>query len=206
MKATAQQRIGEWDWEMPDRGQDDAELVARLQLFDGWVQRYQKASPGVQSWQWPRRDPGGFQGRVRFVTAQDQTVADTVLGFAMAGGPREEETEAEDVGAALKTLWALVSDQQVSEARRLLNALPSSAPYERARTLLRLPTGRRVKRQNIERTREYKWLSEHRKEHANQWVALSGDILIAAAPTLDVLLARIRELAPPIPPLVHFVD
>ncbi|MGH9719212.1 MAG: DUF5678 domain-containing protein [Bryobacteraceae bacterium] len=33
----------------------------------------------------------------------------------------------------------------------------------------------------IDRTKEMKWIHDHRKEYADKWVALDGDQLIAAA-------------------------
>jgi hypothetical protein len=41
-----------------------------------------------------------------------------------------------------------------------------------------------------DRTREFKWIEEHKDEYAGQWVALDGDHLVAASPNrLDISAA-----------------
>ena len=45
-----------------------------------------------------------------------------------------------------------------------------------------------------DRRREYAWLKEHRDEYAGQYVALSGDELVAQAPSLKELYKLVNEI------------
>ena len=55
-----------------------------------------------------------------------------------------------------------------------------------------------------DRSREFRWLAEHRKEYGGHWVALDGDRLIASgAHAKPVVLAARRS---GVSPLIHYVE
>jgi hypothetical protein len=53
-----------------------------------------------------------------------------------------------------------------------------------------------------DRTREMKWIEEHKHEYAGQWVALDGDHLIAASPIQQEVWDAVNTDDAK-PPLVH---
>ena len=53
-----------------------------------------------------------------------------------------------------------------------------------------------------DRTREMKWIEEHKHEYAGQWVALDGDRLIAASPIQQEVWDAVNTDGPMLP-LVH---
>ncbi len=81
-------------------------------------------------------------------------------------------------------------------ARRqtLLEAEPAQAkpPLDK-----RVPAGPMV-----DRTREMKWIEEHKREYAGQWVALDGDRLIAASPIRAEISAAVKADGAKLP-LIH---
>jgi len=103
-------------------------------------------------------------------------------------------------------VWDLVSRQQVKAARELLTHLPDESEYERIKVLLRLPTTSTAAQRDRDRTAEYAWLREHAGEYSGQWVAVSGDVLLAAAKSLRELRRHLRAASPVSPPLVHFME
>ncbi len=54
-------------------------------------------------------------------------------------------------------------------------------------------------------TRERQWLAAHRREYANQWVALDGDRLIAASPQHDAVWAAAQADGAYLP-LITFIE
>jgi hypothetical protein len=54
-------------------------------------------------------------------------------------------------------------------------------------------------------TRELKWVAEHAREYAGQWVALDGDRLIAHSPNHDEVFAA-AEADGVYLPLITFVE
>jgi hypothetical protein len=54
-------------------------------------------------------------------------------------------------------------------------------------------------------TRERQWLADHKREYANQWVALDGDRLIAASPNHDEVWAA-AEADGAYLPLITFIE
>jgi hypothetical protein len=95
---------------------------------------------------------------------------------------------------------------------RLIEQLPSAERIRLNRLLARgqaesanakPPLDRRVPCEPMkDRAREMKWIEEHKRQYAGQWVALDGDRLIAASPiqqeVWDAVKADGAEL-----PLVH---
>ena len=53
-----------------------------------------------------------------------------------------------------------------------------------------------------DRTREMKWIEEHKHEYVGQWVALDGDQLIVASPIRAEISAAIKADGAELP-LVH---
>ncbi len=45
-----------------------------------------------------------------------------------------------------------------------------------------------------DRSREHKWIKQHRDEYANQWVALDGDRLLAHGSDLKEVARKAREI------------
>lgn len=56
-----------------------------------------------------------------------------------------------------------------------------------------------------DRTREFAWIEEHKREYAGQWVALDGDRLIAASPDRLDISAAIKA-ADSKRPLIHRIS
>ena len=53
-----------------------------------------------------------------------------------------------------------------------------------------------------DRTRELKWIEEHKHEYAGQWVALDGERLIAASPIRAEISAAVKADGAKLP-LIH---
>lgn len=92
-------------------------------------------------------------------------------------------------------------EQLPSTERTRLNHLLARRQAESAKA--KLPLDKRVSCEPMkDRTREMKWIEEHKHEYAGQWVALDGDRLIAAShiqqEVWDAVKADSAEL-----PLVH---
>ncbi len=65
------------------------------------------------------------------------------------------------------------------------------------------PLDRRVPCEPMpDRTRELKWIEEHKQEYAGQWVALDGDRLIAASPIRAEISAAVKADGAELP-LIH---
>ena len=54
-------------------------------------------------------------------------------------------------------------------------------------------------------SRERRWLAEHRREYANQWVALEGDRLIAASPNHEAVFTAV-DAAKIKSPFITFIE
>jgi len=75
--------------------------------------------------------------------------------------------------------------------RQLLGEQPLPAPVNGAPA--KPPLDKRLpNRPTPDCSREMHWLAEHRREYANQWVALDGDRLIAAGPNHDEVWAAAK--------------
>lgn len=57
-----------------------------------------------------------------------------------------------------------------------------------------------------DRSREYKWLKEHAREYAEQWVALEGDQLVAQGTNGAEVFRAAKEKGVDRPLLVHVED
>lgn len=75
------------------------------------------------------------------------------------------------------------------------NGTPTKPPFAK-----RLPN-----RPAHDSSREMHWLAEHRREYANQWVALDGDRLIAAGPNHDEVWAAAKADGAKLP-LIEFIE
>jgi hypothetical protein len=95
---------------------------------------------------------------------------------------------------------------------RLIEQLPSAERIRLNRLLARRqaesanakpPLDRSVPCEPMrDRTREMKWIEEHKHEYAGQWVALDGDRLIAASPIRAEISAAIKVDGAQLP-LIH---
>ena len=57
--------------------------------------------------------------------------------------------------------------------------------------------------ERLDCSREMRWLREHRKEYAGQWVALDGDHLISYGTKAKEILAEARKSGVELPLFVH---
>lgn len=91
----------------------------------------------------------------------------------------------------------LVEREQVTEARKLLDAAPPDLLDEpsllRWRSLLAPPRVTTAQRRDTDRRREYAWLRTHGSEYRGQWVALDDGRLVAAASSLQELRERLKH-------------
>lgn len=103
-------------------------------------------------------------------------------------------------------IWALVADLKLADARTLLDRMPDEPQYARIRSLVEPARVRKAAVVDVDRTADYTWLRTHRDEYVNQWVALAYGGVLAAAPTLKVLLGRLKTKNLKAAPLIHFVQ
>jgi len=95
---------------------------------------------------------------------------------------------------------------------RLIEQLPSTERIRLNRLLARRqvesatakpPLDKRVPCEAMkDRTREMKWIEEHKHEYAGQWVALDGHRLIAASPIRAEISAAVKADGAELP-LIH---
>jgi uncharacterized protein DUF5678 len=95
---------------------------------------------------------------------------------------------------------------------RLIEQLPSAERIRLDRLLARRqaesaeakpPLDKRVPCKPMkDRTREMKWIDEHKYEYAGQWVALDGDRLVAASPIQQEVWDAVKADGAQLP-LVH---
>jgi len=88
---------------------------------------------------------------------------------------------------------------ELSRLRRMLDQMDqaeqktsesSLAHQEKAEKKIKPPLDKRVPPIPVpDSTREFRWLSEHAREYAGQWVALDGDRLIAHGPDARAVYA-----------------
>jgi hypothetical protein len=102
-------------------------------------------------------------------------------------------------------IWALVADQKLPEARRLLASMPDHVQYTRMQRLVEPARVRRAAAAGVDRSADYVWLTAHREQYVNQWVAVVHGELVAAAPTLKVLVDLVSAENPAAAPLFHLV-
>jgi Family of unknown function (DUF5678) len=58
---------------------------------------------------------------------------------------------------------------------------------------------------DVDRSAEFRWLAKHGEEYKGQWVAMLGEGLLAHAPTLDELIARLKTVPHKGHALLHHV-
>src|SRR5947199_10043426 len=97
-------------------------------------------------------------------------------------------------------IWKLLEEARLKAARELLaEALREGSPEPELDGLAKLlapPKPRMSPVRDFDRTAEFRWLDEHGKEYMGQWVGLLGDELLAHAPTLKELQAKLDKVAP----------
>jgi len=104
----------------------------------------------------------------------------------------------------------LVEEDRVDGARKLVEEALRASPEDP--TLLSwkevLAPGRVFGRGpvNLEITAEQKWFASHTGQYKGRWVAVLGEELVAHAPTLQELSAKLKELAPKGLPVVHHIE
>jgi hypothetical protein len=105
---------------------------------------------------------------------------------------------------------ALIEDDKIAAARNLLATAKSRGELTpdllRLQKVLAIPRVRRSTRTDIKRDSEYRWLVQHGRDYRGQWLAISGETLIAQAPTLKALRAQLDALKPDRAPLIHYVS
>jgi hypothetical protein len=99
-----------------------------------------------------------------------------------------------------ESILTLIEQSPSTERIRLSQLLARrQAKYAKAKP----PLDKRVPCEPMkDRTREKKWIEEHKREYAGQWVALDGDRLIAASPIRAEISAAIKADGAEAP-LVH---
>ena len=104
----------------------------------------------------------------------------------------------------------LLSHQRIAEARLVLQAGVASYPNDREMVnLLRAVSPGRAQRKpgtSTDWEQEKSWIRKHGRDHRGQWVAVSGDRLVAVANTLKALLADTEATdSSEEPPLVQYI-
>ncbi len=104
----------------------------------------------------------------------------------------------------------LIEREQIGAARRLFATASLELLTDTSLTSLQqvLAPARVmvIKKADVDRAREYRWLATHANRYRGQWVALDGEALLAHAPSLKELREVLKTLAAPKPPLVHYID
>ncbi len=95
-------------------------------------------------------------------------------------------------GGPIPLVHRMASLEEMALWERLKSEQPAQLPRDQRPTPEPMP----------DRTREMKWIEEHRHEYAGQFVALDGDRLIAASPNAAEVWAAVKADSGPIP-LVH---
>ena len=121
-----------------------------------------------------------------------------------AGGWSEHQ-----IGSVTKNrslVWALVEQQQLGSARRLLALLPDEPHLRKVRRVLNPPQTSISNRRSANRAADYEWLTRHAHDYAGQWLAVLGGSLVAAKPSLKALRQYLSGLSLPSAPLLHHVE
>lgn len=117
------------------------------------------------------------------------------------------EVEQIPVQAIYRVVLSLMEREQISLARKTLDALPvgrlDDPMIARLRKLLAVPTTKTSHNRDIDRAIDYKWIRDHAQEYSGQWVALSNGQLLGTATSLRALLKRINSLELKQRPLLH---
>lgn len=115
-----------------------------------------------------------------------------------------------DVLSFLMSVRQLVEEEQLTAARKLLDAAPihiqSDAQVARLRFLLAPPIVSRIAKCDSDRRREYEWLQTEGSKYRGQWIAVRGNELLASAANLRDLRRMLVSITVTPPPLIHRVD
>lgn len=95
-------------------------------------------------------------------------------------------------GGPIPLIHHMASLEEMALWERLKSEQPAQLPRDQR------PTPEPM----TDRTREMKWIEEHRHEYPGQWVALDGDRLIAASPIRAEISAAVKADGAPLP-LIH---
>lgn len=110
-------------------------------------------------------------------------------------------------GDPLTKIRRLVEENRVEEARVFLASLPFQpfleAQLQSWRRLLAPPVVRNRPGTGGDTRKQFAWLRENAERYHGQWVALTDDGLVAAAPTYHDLRAALADLSLPTRPLIH---
>lgn len=126
--------------------------------------------------------------------------------FAQAGPSPSAHVQHPDHVSRVVVVRDLVRRERISAARKILDSVPADfdgPEIRRLRRMLTPPVVRFSERRDVDRRREFAWLREHASEYKGQWIAIDEHRLVAAAPTLRELRARLRELKLDRVPLLH---
>ena len=121
-----------------------------------------------------------------------------------AGG--ESEHQSGSVAKHRSLVWALVEQQQLGAARRLLALLPNEPSLRKVRRVLNPPQTSISNRRSANRAADYEWLTRHAHDYRGQWLAVLGGSLVAAEPSLKALRRCLSGLSLPSAPLLHHVE
>lgn len=96
----------------------------------------------------------------------------------------------------VENMLKLIEQMPAAEQQRLRAVLIEQEPKAKA------PLDKRVASQPMpDRTREREWVQAHKHEYAGQWVALDGDLLLAASRIQQEVLDAVPTRGPN-PPLI----
>jgi hypothetical protein len=121
----------------------------------------------------------------------------------------EQPTQEPNPLPFLVTALRLIETEQLLAARRMLAVAPVSISNDpllaRLRAVLAPPVATRLDKRDVDRTPEFEWLRREGHRHRGRWVALTGDALLAEAPTLRELRELLKSMLPTRRPLIHHV-
>lgn len=111
----------------------------------------------------------------------------------------------------LALIRAALRDGEVSSAKKLLDIAVSQDRAEleeltRLRQLLGPAKVRRSSIKGVDRAPEFRWLTVHGAKYEGQWVAVSGDHLVAHAQRLKDLLSELKAHPLERQPLIHKIS
>ena len=117
---------------------------------------------------------------------------------------REESTD------AIVEIRDLLERERVSEARSTLQDALASHPNDkellRLQAILAPPDVRTSGTLDVDRTKDFQWLSDNAAQHRGRWVAIHDGALVGEATSLDALLEQVAARALTDTPLIHFID
>lgn len=116
----------------------------------------------------------------------------------------------EDIEIAYRVALSLVEREQITLARKALDALPvrvlGDPTILRLRKTLAAPVTNTSEKRDIDRTVDYQWIRDHAQDYRGQWVALDNGKLLGAAASLRALLDRVKPLQSERRPLLHQIS